>query len=59
MKVMRIILFILGLIGIGVSFSIPGLIGFFTFLLGLVLAILGMIAIVRAKKKRSRSYSFR
>ncbi|WP_240422291.1 hypothetical protein [Listeria costaricensis] len=56
---MRVILFILGLIGIGVSFSIPGLIGFFTFLLGLVLAILGVIAIVRAKKKRSRSYSFR
>ncbi|EIA19929.1 hypothetical protein [Listeria fleischmannii] len=59
MKMTGLILLILGIIGVAVSFSIPGLIGFFVFLLSLLCIIASILLLIKAKKRRSRSYSFR
>ncbi|EUJ19750.1 hypothetical protein ACSMFR_10035 [Listeria aquatica] len=59
MKVTGLLLLIVGIIGIAVSFSISGLVGFGTFLVSLILTVLGIVLLIKVKNRRRRSYSFR
>ncbi|EUJ32009.1 hypothetical protein MFLO_07462 [Listeria floridensis FSL S10-1187] len=59
MKITGLILLILGIIGAAVSFSIPGLVGFAVFLISLIMIVLSIIFLVKAKNRRNTSYSFR
>ncbi|MBC6296914.1 hypothetical protein HCJ45_07315 [Listeria sp. FSL L7-1517] len=58
MKLAGLVIFLVGLIGFGVSFSISGLIGFGVCIISLILIITGIFTMIRSKKRRKRSYSF-
>ncbi|EUJ46780.1 hypothetical protein [Listeria riparia] len=58
-KLIGILLLILGIFGFGFSFSISGIVGFITCLLSVVFVVFGILFMIRAKRKRNRSYSYR
>ncbi|MBC1545350.1 hypothetical protein HCB33_09085 [Listeria sp. FSL L7-0233] len=58
MKLASLVVLLVGLIGFGFSFSITGLIGFGVCIISLILVAAGILAMIRSKKRRKRSYSY-
>ncbi|MBC1330363.1 hypothetical protein [Listeria booriae] len=58
-KLIGLLLLILGIVGFGFSFSITGMVGFITCLVSVAFVVFGILFMIRAKRKRNRSYSYR